>query len=136
VAPSKNKLLVLSDSDKLARALELNLQGRWHVVLRSIASPAPLAELNDLALIVVAASSPTSEPVVMLAQAELTQCIGVVPILIISERNFPSHPAQRINHLDFPFSWDMLHASLQRIQAGPDVAPLSPEGVGPASGAK
>jgi hypothetical protein len=71
--------------------------------------------LGDCSLIIVAASLPSSEPVVALARASLAARIGEVPLLIISDRPFPPDPVDRIAHLDFPFDIGGLHNSIQDI---------------------
>lgn len=58
---------------------------------------------NNYNLVVVAASSPVSEPLLMLLRASLTSYIGQIPLLIISSRPFESFSEERIFHLDFPF---------------------------------
>ena len=102
------KILVVSDDAKLSRAIELNLgnPGGMQVVC-------PESELvpwgvstwgnDDIDLLVVATSSPSSEPVVMLARAALTDRVGLVPLLIISDRPFVADSEARIDHLAFPF---------------------------------
>jgi hypothetical protein len=117
------RVLVLSDNDRLSRAIELNLNHRMEVkVLRSVASP-PVqdrsqAEVADFDLIVVAMISPTSEPVVALARASLAGRIGQVPLLIISERPFDLDPYVPIVHLDFPFNAHALHDRVQELLQG------------------
>jgi len=71
--------------------------------------------MGDFDLIVVAMSSPTSEPVVALARASLAGQIGQVPLLIISDRPFHSDPNDRIIHLDFPFDIDGLCDKVKEV---------------------
>jgi len=129
------KLLVLSDNDKLFRTLELNLQGHWQATrCQELSRDQPLARAGDYDLIVVATSFPTSEPIVMMARAGLTECIGTVPLLIISERAFIREPKTRICHLDFPFSSDMLYNAIRAaLHEGPVDA--SDQSTGPYPGA-
>jgi len=111
------KILIVSDSDKLARALELNLKGRWCVVkthLISSLEQSP-AKAADYHLIVIAMSLPSSEPVVALAKASLGKHLGQIPILIISDRPFRSAPGESIHHLNFPFTPEALYAKVQEI---------------------
>ena len=111
------KILILSDNQKLARALELNLKGRWCVVkthLISTLEQSP-AKAADYHLIVIALSLPSSEPVVALARASLGKHLGQIPFLIISDRPFRSAPGENIRHLNFPFSLEALHTKIQEI---------------------
>jgi DNA-binding response OmpR family regulator len=113
------RVLVLSDNDGLSRAIELNLkQSHLEVIRLALSSPGQRgsqAEVDDFDLIVVAMSSPTSEPVVALARASLAGRIGEVPLLIISDRPFHSDPHDQIIHLDFPFDIDGLHDKVKEI---------------------
>ena len=114
------RVLVLSDNDGLSRAIELNLNIRLDVEVVTLA-PSSLeqrggpAENGDPDLVVVAMSSPTSEPVVALTKASLTGWVGQVPLLIISDRPFRSDPEAQITHLDFPFDIDKLHDKVQEL---------------------
>ena len=102
------KVLVLSDNDRLSRAIEVNLNR--HLSVKVVTSaPSLLEQRGSLAdndhfdLIVVAMSSPASEPVVALARASLADRIGQMPLLIISDRPFRSATDAQIIHMDFPF---------------------------------
>ena len=117
------RVLVLSDNDRLSRAIELNLNNRMEVKVirlapRSSAQRRSQTEAGDFDLIVVAMSSPTSEPVVALARASLAGRIGQVPLLIISDRPFNPDPDDQIAHLDFPFGADALHDKVQELLSG------------------
>jgi hypothetical protein len=120
------RVLVLSDNDGLSRAIGLNLErSDLEVVEFALSSPGQRcpeerragsqAEVGDFDMIVVAMSSPTSEPVVALARASLAGRIGQVPLLIISDRPFHSDPDDQIIHLDFPFDIDGLRAKVKEI---------------------
>ena len=121
------RVLVLSDHDGLSRALELSLRRNHLEVVRLALSspgqrcPAPVegrgsqAEVGEFDLIVVAMSSPTSEPVVALARASLAGQIGQVPLLIISDRPFHCDPDDQIIHLNFPFDIDGLHNKVKEV---------------------
>ena len=112
-------VLVLSDNDGLARAIEVNLCDPYlkvtRIVLNPTGRPTNEAERGDYDLIVVALSSPANEPVVALAWASLAGRVGQVPFLIISDRPFRSDPADRIAHLYFPFDIDRLHGRVSEI---------------------
>jgi hypothetical protein len=115
----ENKIIVLSDNDGLARAIEVNLERCCRAEVVHLVGgtsgryAGPFA--GDCHLIIVALSSPASEPIVALAQASLVGRIGQVPLLIISDRPFESDPVDRIAHLDFPFDVDELCCRVQRI---------------------
>ena len=113
------RVLVLSDNDGLSRAIELNLKHSHLEIIRlALSSPGQRgsqAEVGDFDLIVVAMSSPTSEPFVALARASLAGRIGQVPLLIISDRAFHSDVDDQIIHLDFPFDIDGLHDKVKEI---------------------
>ena len=114
-------ILVLSDNDLLARAIELNLGKTWTVGVLLL-TPESAVRRGSRAgvdrhadLIVVAMSSPASEPVVALSRASLGGRIGQVPILIISDRPFDSRSDDRIIHLDFPFDISRLRGKVAEI---------------------
>lgn len=116
----EKKVLVLSDNEGLSRAIELNLNGRLDLKVVRVASNSQgqqkcQAEIGDCDLVVVAMSSPTSEPVAALARASLAERIGRVPLLIISDKPFDSDPENRIIHLGFPFDIDGLHNKVEEI---------------------
>jgi len=114
------RILILTDSDLLFYIIKANLQ-QPHLQLE-LRNPIPVAQssetnvnivqtvydnqidpCSEVDLIVVAHSAHTSEPVVTLAQAQLVDQIGRIPILIISDRPFEAKPVEQIYHLDFPF---------------------------------
>jgi hypothetical protein len=113
------RVLVLSDNDRLSRAIELNLKYSHLEVMRlalsSQVQEESQTEIGDFDLIVMAMSSSTSEPIVTLARASLVGRIGQVPLLIISDRPFHSDPNDRVIHLDFPFDIDGLHDKVTEI---------------------
>jgi DNA-binding response OmpR family regulator len=114
-------VVVLSDNDLLARAIELNLNGRLNI---RVAAPAPgrvawsEGQAGDVDLIVVALTSQTGEPLVALVRASLAGQIGQVPLLIISDRPFDARPDDQIAHLDFPFHPDELQAKVRGLLQG------------------
>lgn len=110
------KILVVTDSEKLQKAVEINLQGIWETAgwFMQTLSPLPLA-LSDIRLIIVALSSSQSEPVVALARASLNASVGQIPLLIISDRRFSDDPQQNIHHLDFPFTPEMLCQKVRQM---------------------
>ena len=105
---SKKNILVLSDSEFLFDIIQVTLQWpRWQVECAELNSPERTSALpgnaTDIDLIIVASSTITNEPVVVLARAGLTDHIGCIPILIVSDRFFESSLKEQIYHLDFPF---------------------------------
>ena len=119
--PTGKSILVLSDNDLLARAIELNLAKTWTVRVLLL-TPESAVRRGSRAggdrhadLIVVAMRSPASEPVVALSRASLCGRIGQVPILIISDRPFDSHSDDQIIHLDFPFDINRLRGKVAEI---------------------
>jgi hypothetical protein len=115
-AAAGKRIVVLSDNEGLSRAIEFNLNSNLNAEVVLMATNASLrykAEQPDM--MVVAVSSPTSEPVVELSRACLAGYIGRVPLLIISDRPFESKPRERITHLDFPFDVDGLHNRVEQI---------------------
>jgi len=118
-APAGKKVLVLSDSDGLSRAIEANLTNHLEAeIVRLISDPSVRQTCerreDKFDLIVVAMISPTNEPIVALARAALTDRIGQVPLLIVSDRPFKADPDDQISHLDFPFDVDRLHAQVEQ----------------------
>jgi len=114
------RIIVLSDNEGLSKAIEFNLSSNLEAEVVLLATNASLrykAEQPDL--MVVAMSSPTSEPVVELSRACLAGYIGAVPILIISDRPFEAKPNERIIHLDFPFDIAGLHSKVEQILRPP-----------------
>jgi hypothetical protein len=116
---SVKRVLVLSDNEKLSKAVELNLTHPTPMKVVCLA-PVPPEHRGNLGtggfdLLVVATSSPGSEPLVMLARASLADRVGRVPILIISDRPFCTDLEARIAHLGFPFRPDGLHHMVMRL---------------------
>jgi hypothetical protein len=108
------RAVVVSDSDLLARAIEVSLEDRWQMeVVEPPSEPTGWPSMglgfNHLDLIVVAVSAYAGEPLLALLRASLAPLIGRVPILVVSERRFDSHPNERILHLGFPFEPEDLH---------------------------
>ena len=114
------RVCIVSDNSGLARAIELNLSTRLEVEVQSITpgvSQADTARITaeDCSLIVMATSSPSSEPLVVLARASLLGRIGQVPLIIISDRPFRPDEDRRIVHLDFPFGVDELCRTVDEL---------------------
>lgn len=117
------KAFVISDDDRLARAIALVLDSCLDIekielqqgLRRQGASP---IEDEVLDLIVLALSSVDSEPLVFLARASLGAMIGRVPILIVSERVFSSDPGDNVFHADFPYAAHKLCEQVRKILWG------------------
>jgi len=114
------RIIVLSDNDELAQAIELSLSHCLALKITRIPSSLPESKERDsnrdeFDMIVLATSLPTSEPVVMLAQAALTQQIGRVPLLIVSDRPFDPDMHHQFFHLDFPMNAHALRDKIREI---------------------
>jgi hypothetical protein len=117
--PDSKKIIILSDNVRLAIAIELNLCGRLGFETIVLApDPDHCSQVNEeeeIDLVVVALSLPSSEPVVILSRAGLAEHIGTVPLLIISERPFEPDQESQIHHLDFPFEAKVLRTRVTEI---------------------
>jgi hypothetical protein len=114
------RTVVLGDNDLLCRAIGLSLNGRLKMEIVETGPALPQgpdlsAMGNHLDLIVVAMSSPDSEPLLALVRASLAERVGHTPVLIISERPFEARPGENIAHLGFPFRPDELHDKVRGI---------------------
>lgn len=112
-------IIVLTDNEKLGRAVCANLPPHYQTSLWITSTPAPTLDVTamSISLIVVALGSSVSEPVVLLGQAALGPFISHAPILIISDRPFRADTREQIHHLDFPFTSAMLSRSVNEILA-------------------
>lgn len=86
-------------------------------------SPAGEHPAERFDLIIVASVSPIHNPLSILYHAALLQCIGQIPVLIISEQ--PSRPASddKIIYLNFPFDLENLAEIVAGILGQPFVSP-------------
>jgi hypothetical protein len=120
VTATKNRAVVLSDNDKLVLVIQSALKNYpglevVRLALGDARQPGSPIPVGDCQLIIVAAISPTSEPIAMLAQAALVEQIGRIPLLIISDRSFLINPGHQIAHLDFPFRVNELPAKVRDL---------------------
>lgn len=69
-------------------------------------------------LLVLALSRSYSEPVVILARVGLTDFVGVVPLVIVSDRPFPADPEQQIFHLSFPCQAHVFRQAVDKMLQG------------------
>ncbi len=118
-ASGEKTIVVVSDHESLGRAVEINLAClRGVKVLRLIVGDSGVlhapgeggedwnrawkaAQTSDL--LVIAKGSPLDEPLVAMARAGLLDCVGRVPLLIISDGPHRSVPEVQITHMGFPF---------------------------------
>jgi hypothetical protein len=109
---------VLCDYDALYAAIELKLSSLPQVqVIRLESNPVERSNNGCLArdLIIVAPVPPIVDPMSILSRASLLDCVGQVPVLIVSEQ--PSRPESddRITYLNFPFDMDDLSCTVVDI---------------------
>ena len=109
---------VLCDYDALYAAIELKLSSLPQVqVVRLGSNPADRRDNGRVAgdLIIVAPVPPIVDPMSILSKASLLDCVGQVPVLIVSEQ--PSRPEtdDRITYLNFPFDMDDLSCTVVDI---------------------
>ncbi len=119
-ASTGRRAFLVSDHAALYKAIELALYSRFGLEVKGFTLDAAGQQKNApgegaLDIIIVAMSSPASEPLVAVARASLTAHIGRVPLLIISSRPFQSNPEERITHLYFPFDMDALYDRVRRV---------------------
>lgn len=125
---SQVTILVVGDSRFLLELIALNLAplATATILLDSEQSPNRTQDAGavfdnggqSLPLVVLALSHSASEPVVILAQAGLTHIIGVVPLLIISDRPFHAGPEHQIYHLLYPFRANTFRRSIDEMLQG------------------
>lgn len=113
------KILIVTDSHKLYRAIEINLEDHWEAISCQLPEtrtnpPLPVS-ITQVDLIVLALSASRSEPIVWLSRAALQMYLGMIPLLIISDRGFKEDLLENIYHLDFPFDAEMLRHTVSRI---------------------
>lgn len=120
------RVVVLSDHRMIFRAIELALNSWLDIEVLS-RGPDGFQEIGQAPgfaacdLIVVAVSSPSTEPVVTLVQSSLVDRIGQIPLLIISDRPFDAVPEAKISHLRFPFEPARLRDTIRGILVGAGV---------------
>ena len=117
---SGKRVVVLGDRQILAEAIKLTLKKLLEVeiVERTADALFDRGEVEDLDLIVMAASSPVSELPSTLARAPLGDVPGRVSLLVISDRAFDADPKLVTYHLHFPFACDQLCDKVQEILNG------------------
>jgi hypothetical protein len=115
--PSQAEILLLCDSAKLARAIELTLHTDGHFRTRLIDQPvvSPLVGADPWDLMVIAYSKPSYAPLDVLRQAGLTQWVGRRPMLVIAPYPFACQPDQWVWCLEFPFEAQALSTRVAEI---------------------
>ena len=112
------RIVVLSDNHGLSKVIEFSLKNHnLEVIDPSLVSEngRKPSKVRDIDLIIVAMSLPTSEPLETLSKASMSDQIGEVPLLIISDRPLRSDPDDRIEHLGFPFGLDGFYSKVEGI---------------------
>jgi hypothetical protein len=115
------KVLVISDNKSVAEIIGLIETADLKIAQLRLNSAHPIENPippEEPDLLVLALSSYANEPIVALAQTSLTGFIGRIPILVISAKPFKSDRANRITHMDFPFTVDQLNARVRNILPG------------------
>jgi hypothetical protein len=107
------RAIVICDNELLFKAIEVNLHHRLGMeAVGRVFGPEGFqgTQVNDgdFDLIVVALSSPASEPTAALVAASLLGQMSDVPLLTISDMPLESLLEAEILHLGFPFSPDGL----------------------------
>jgi hypothetical protein len=128
--PPPKKILVLSDDNRLARAIELILDSdEWIIeklALSSTEQSQPQGATDGVALIVVALSSPLNEPVTALNCVFLANQIAQIPLLIISEKRMHAHQSNLLVQMDFPFDVDEFRENVLKILSPVAASSLKP----------
>ncbi len=109
---------ILADSPRLLNVIKYVLADNYLLLSQVVGGNAYAfvpAETGAMQLVILAVARPETEPLVMLGQAGLGCLVGVVPILLITERQFYPAPDSRIYHLDYPFPPDALKRMLQEL---------------------
>lgn len=126
--PTPQKILVLSDDDRLTRAIELILGG-WVVeklALSAATQQTPQLEMSKVGLIVIALSSPVNEPAAALSLISLIDQAGQNPLLIISEKRIRPRPSNLAAQMDFPFDVDEFRENVLKILSPVAASPSRP----------
>lgn len=117
-------ILLLSDSDPLARLVQVMLQNRWGVQTHRIDQPGLMAPEVDsgIKLVILALSQAAYEPIVVLHQMNMLRLVGEMPLMIISltVRGFEHWSDDCVWHLDFPPDWSRLSQTVSEILSGSD----------------
>ena len=128
----KADILIVGDSKFLLELIRANLAPRTAVTIlfdRSLATGGQHTRVGwdtstaRFRLVVLALSQSCSEPVVILDYTGLTGIVGVVPLLIISDRPFIAGHERLIFHMPFPFQAHHFQFAVDRaLQIGASAA--------------
>lgn len=117
-------ILLIGDNRFLLRLVATNL-APWSAAAVLLGPDAMPFEQDALRLqpscklILLALSRSNNEPIVILARTGLTQLVGSIPLLIISDRIFAADPERQIFHLSFPFSAAALQQQVNELLSPP-----------------
>ena len=112
-------VLIISDDERLSGVIQAILK-HCHLeftelLLDTLQQQVEQVKKVDFNLIMIATSSLDSEPTVTTALNSLTEQIGEVPLLVISEETSLQDPDRHIFHLDFPFDIEKLLNAIEEI---------------------
>jgi len=106
------RVAVIGDSDLVCKAIKRALQARLHMEMadpgRCDATGSPGEPSSTWDLVIVAIASEGGEPIAELARAFLIDCVGRVPLMIVSSRPFETFAEFGLSHFRFPFEPDQL----------------------------
>ena len=125
------RVAVIGDSDLLCKAIKVALHKRLRLEMADVERcgvvRSPGERIPNWDLIIVAIASENGEPLAELAAACLVECIGRVPLLIVSSRPFESSAQFEISHVRFPFDPDQLCERVRALLNVSRVAGRAPE---------
>ncbi|MFN2291510.1 MAG: hypothetical protein ACK2UC_10005 [Anaerolineae bacterium] len=143
-APGEKRILVVSDYESLGRAIEINLAILPGVnVLRLHAGDSGVLRAQgnagedwgeiwkvaqDAHLLIVAKGSLWDEPLVSMARIGLLECVGRLPLLIISDGPYRPVPEIQISYMSFPFEVEDLQRTVLELLGMPSVGPGASSG--------
>jgi hypothetical protein len=112
------RILVLCDSDDLAKSIAARLNGRMDIIPctpLSIGRKDIRRRVGYLDMIVLVASLPDSEPAAMLFEASLLERMGHTPLLVVSHRHCHSEAGDQVYNLRFPYDESALCDRIESI---------------------
>lgn len=122
---TEKRVAVIGDHDLVCKAIKRALYDRLKI---EMASPADCDRSRSRGentvgwdLVIVAIATEDGEPLAELAAADLVDCVGHVPLLIVSSRPFEAFTQWGISHFRFPFDPDQLCKRVQGLLV-PNVA--------------